>query len=65
LAYLPFVVLLGLFQNGLPNIVRKRLVSVGYVCQLTAYPSLYDFLVSVNPVIYTSAINLRIPRELP
>ena len=31
LVYLPLVVFVGMFQDGLPNILCQRLVCVGYV----------------------------------
>jgi len=52
LAYLPLVVLVGSFQNGLPYVMRERLISLCSICQLSANPDFCDFFVSVYPVIY-------------
>ena len=47
LAYLPLVVFVGSFQDGLPHVLRQCLVSIGCVRQLGSYPGFCDFLVSV------------------
>jgi len=52
LAYLLLVVLVGSFQNGLPYVMRERLVSVCGIGQLGANPSFCNFFVSVDSVIY-------------
>jgi len=52
LAYLPLVVLVGSFQNGLLYVIRERLISVCGIDQLGANPSFCDFFVSVYSVIY-------------
>ena len=52
LAYLPLVVFVGMFQDGLPNVVCQHLICVGRVCELGSYPGCCDLLVSIYPVIY-------------
>jgi len=52
LAYLSLVVLVGSFQNGLPYVMRERLISVCGIGQLGANPTFCDFFVSVYSVIY-------------
>jgi len=52
LAYLPLVVFVGSFQDGLPHILHQRLIGIGCVHQLGSYPGFYDFPVSVYSVIY-------------
>ena len=52
LAYLSLVVLVGPFQNGMPYIMRERLIRVCSVGQLGADPGFCDFFVSVSSVIY-------------
>ena len=52
LAYLLLVVLVGSFQNGLPYVMRERLISVCGIGQLGANQSFCDFFVSVYSVIY-------------
>jgi len=52
LVYLLLVVFNGMFQDGLPNVLRQCLVCVGCVRQLGSYSGFCDFLVSVYPVIY-------------
>jgi len=54
LAYLPLVVFVGSFLNGLPHVVRECLVGIGCVCQLTAYPYFCNLFISVYLVIYIS-----------
>jgi len=51
LAYMPLVVLVGSFQNGLPYVIRERLISVCGVGQLGVNPGFCDFFVSVYSVI--------------
>ena len=52
LAYLLLVVFVGSFQNGLPYVMRERLISVCSIGQLGTNPSFCDFFVSVYSVIY-------------
>jgi len=52
LGYLSLVVLVGSFQNGLPYVMRERLISVCGIGQLGANPGFCDFFVSVYAVIY-------------
>jgi len=52
LAYLPLVVLVSSFQNGLPYVMREHLISVCGIGQLSENPGFCDFFVSVYSVIY-------------
>jgi len=52
LAYLPLVVFVGSFQDGLPHVLCQRLIGISCVRQLGLYPDFCDFFVSVYLVIY-------------
>jgi len=52
LAYLPLVVFVGSFQDGLPYVMHERLISIWGIGQLGTNPSLCNLLISVYSVIY-------------
>jgi len=52
LKYLLLVGLIGVLDNGLPDVSGKGLVRICCAQQLTVYPFLCYFLISVDSVIY-------------